>query len=370
MPLEARRGLQGFEDDLRAQAAYWAERGHQTYAGLLGSMESRLDGDAALRPRFEAAWAERSFSSVYERPLLVCASLRFGALLDERHPLRAFIGDEADGKAPIPGAALDDALREGAPFWSWLSTRFVQTNETTRAVAWRLALGALWPEAAAQPPLVLVDLGCSAGLNLVGDRLPMVWRDAAGAPLALAHVGRIRARLGLDRAPADVGDARQATWLRACLWPGQHARLARFDAALGLARAAAAAGELRVEACEAGAFPAVLDRICAEQPDAFVLAYQTVMIEYLEPAVRAAFEEGMGTWLDAHRGRAAWCRLEGAPRHLRQDALPAAIDVALRRASAAGGIERFVLARCEWHPEAVHVDAAAVADAANALRRA
>ncbi|MEJ7732278.1 MAG: DUF2332 family protein [Polyangiaceae bacterium] len=357
MPLEARQGLKGFDDDLDAQGAYFAERGHATYAALLAAVKARVAADDGLRARLDAAWAARTFSSLYERPLLVCASLRFGALLDAGHPLRAVLGDEADGKAPLPDGALDAALADGAPAFRWLAARYVQTNETTRAVAWRLAVSALWPAGAAHAPLVLVDLGCSAGLNLVGDRLPMVWRDAAGAPLCLAPVGPVEARVGLDRAPVDVNDATETTWLRACLWPGQHDRLVRFDAAVRLARAATAATEMRVEACEATAMPAALARISAAHPAAFVLAYQTLMAEYLPPDARASYEAALEAWLRAHPGRAGWCRLEGAPREMRRSELPAATDLAL---AGGAGVERFVLALSEWHPSAVHVEADAM----------
>src|SRR5688572_17971716 len=96
MAPEPRRGVNGFEADLDAQAGYFAERGHATYATLLAEVKARLATDAALVARLEAAWEARTFSSLYERPLLLCASLRFGALLDEQHPLRAVLRDEAD----------------------------------------------------------------------------------------------------------------------------------------------------------------------------------------------------------------------------------------------------------------------------------
>ncbi|HET7792662.1 MAG TPA: DUF2332 domain-containing protein, partial [Rhizobacter sp.] len=112
----------------------------------------------------------------------------------------------------------------------------------------------LWPalQAIAQRSgtdrLALLDLGCSAGLNLGVDvyRYGEEAEAQDGIPvLPCRHVGprhppraelQIVQRLGIDPAPVDMHDEAAVRWLRACLWPSNLERLRRFDAAVALAR--------------------------------------------------------------------------------------------------------------------------------------
>src|SRR5262249_28457342 len=127
---------------------------------------------------------------------------------------------------------LAEVLADAPPrLYANLATRRVQTNETSRAVAW------LWPAALAgcaddQRPLALFDLGCSGGLNLVGGRLPAPWARPGGAPIPAAPTPSIGGRHGFDLAPLDVERDDDLGWLRACVWPGETARLERLDAAV------------------------------------------------------------------------------------------------------------------------------------------
>src|SRR5262249_48846476 len=144
-------------------------------------------------------------------------------------------------------AALAEALAAApARLHVDLATRAVQTNETSRAVAW------LWPAwlagcgasgegqlagpspsregrnpsegsevVAGGRPLALADVGCSGGLNLIADALPRPWKDPAGQSVPTAARVRALGRLGLDARPLDVGRDLDVAWLRACIWPGE-----------------------------------------------------------------------------------------------------------------------------------------------------
>jgi hypothetical protein len=112
-----------------------------------------------------------------------------------------------------------------------LALRRVQTNDTSRALAW------LWPAAIAGcsdggRPLILVDVGCSAGLNLIGDALPHIWTTTAGGPLGVALRPQVLARFGLDGRPLEVGRPDDARWLHACVWPGEAERSQRLNDAI------------------------------------------------------------------------------------------------------------------------------------------
>src|SRR5690606_25196485 len=144
------------------------------YARLLEVLEPMLDGDFGAR--LAELWRGREFGSFYERPLLLANALRYEALRDgPAHPLwPGLVGMPPDPEA-ITGAAVRAAVapdRDG--FWRALVERRIQTNETSRAVAW------LWParlafEAGIRRPLALFDVGASAGLNLVADHLAAMW---------------------------------------------------------------------------------------------------------------------------------------------------------------------------------------------------
>lgn len=338
-----RSGIDGLADDL-AQLARSMETRVPVYQTLLRLVGEALDGD--IGRRLDKAWARRSFTAFYDRPLLLCATLRFDALREgPDHPLWAAIAADPPDPAAVTAEALAAALgreRERAAVWHALTRRSVQTNEVSRAVAW------MWPAALLVPPgmpLGLLDLGASAGLNLVADSLGLAW-TADGAPLAVGAAGEIRHRRGFDRAPLDVTREDDAGWLRACVWPGERDRMARLERAITAFRAAAGSPAPPVlETIEASQIPARLAEI-AVGPE-FWLGYQTVVREYLG-ASRQAYLSGMREWLAAApRGRALWVELE-APEQGASRERPAAIIGHARGAGSA--VVDAVLARCEYHP--------------------
>jgi hypothetical protein len=98
----------------------------------------------------------------------------------------------------------------------------------------------------------LVDVGCSAGLSLVVDRVGIDYGrgvavgDASSPVQVAASVvgdravpGRtlppVVARVGVDLDPVDVTDPEEARWLRACLQPDQPEQMALLDAEMALA---------------------------------------------------------------------------------------------------------------------------------------
>ena len=128
--------------------------------------------------------------------------------------------------------------------------RVVQTNEVGRCSALLPCLAAV--AETARQPLALVEVGASAGLNLLFDRYRYVFgpgletgpedsevvlRPRLGGehtpPLSVPVVSW---RTGLDRQPVDVTDDDAVRWLRACIWPEQHWRIELFDRASAFAR--------------------------------------------------------------------------------------------------------------------------------------
>lgn len=174
------------------------------------------------------------------------------------------------GGQRLPDAAFAACLAdfvdaEEAALRERIATRATQTNEIGRcAVLWPI-LHAL-ARRTGRTRIALLDVGCSAGLNLGVDR----WRyryvddrsdatlavvDGAGtgvpeiacrvvrmadgggmSPVVDGPAPQIVSRLGIDPSPIDVADAAAVRWLRACLWPHDTARRERFNAAVAVAR--------------------------------------------------------------------------------------------------------------------------------------
>lgn len=349
-----RRGVDELSEDLEVQRAFIAER-VPVYARLLELLQTELG--SGLRERLATYWAGREFSSIYERPLLLLAALRYDALCEGPvHPLHAAIV----GEPPCAECATAEALRaaldpDRVRAWGALATKFVQTNESSRAVAW------LWPaklmaDAAGWQRMALVDLGTSAGLNLIADALPMPWTRADGEPLQLTWRPEVVRRLGLDRSPLDVRDPLTAQWLRACVWPGEAARQLRLELGMAALRTALDGHATPTfTACDLGDAFAVLRALPVADP---VLAVQTIVRDYLPADVRAAHERSMREWLgERPAGSALWAQLELEPGgSSMQDAAGLSVELRGRR----GGLERHLLARCNPHPSVLQVDEAAV----------
>ena len=163
------------------------------------------------------------------------------------HPLAAIYAGESDADA---GAAFCEVIRTHADEVRWyLEHRRTNTNECGRAAVLVPALR--WVTDVVGEPIVLLDGGASAGLNLHLDRYRLDYGTAGATgpadspvriecavtgaapiePVAPAIAGRI----GLDSAPVDLADEDDVRWQLACVWPDT-GRLDRTRAAIELAR--------------------------------------------------------------------------------------------------------------------------------------
>jgi hypothetical protein len=171
-----------------------------------------------------------------------------------------------------------------------VATQPVQTNEVRRS--WTLLPGLL---AAAEGEVDVVELGPSAGLNLLFDRWR--YRYAAGtwgredAPLALdgkehgrvprallARQLAVRRRLGIDRNPLDVTSEHGALLLQSFVWADDEERLARVRTAIAEARRSP-------PEIVRGDFVELLPELLREL-ERPTIVFNTVSLEYVEPARR------------------------------------------------------------------------------------
>jgi hypothetical protein len=144
---------------------------------------------------------------------------------------------------------IDAALDTHAEFLTqWTTDHDVQTNEVQRSWALLPAFLSVWDGR----PLDLLELGSSAGLNLVWDRyryaygsgewgtgtLLLTGDDRTPPPAGLlAREVVVERRRGVDLNPIDATSGDGARLLRAFVWADQDARLERLDRALALVRA-------------------------------------------------------------------------------------------------------------------------------------
>jgi len=347
-------GAEDLISDFRRHVEVLGERA-PAYQSVLARVADLLCDPRAgplLTAAFARSWSRRSFSSYYERPLLLLASLRHDALLDgPAHPLWRAIGDvESDESAVTHEAVAQSLAPNRLGFWITLRTRRVQTNEVSRAVTW------LWPAALAgaadgRRPVSLVDVGASAGLNLVADRLPLHWSNQYGEKLATARGVRATARMGFDLRPLDVTDHDDLRWLRACIWPGERDRLELLDTAVAEFGNASPRAELEI--LTASAVPARLELLSRDAPpDGLVIAYQTLLDGYLRASEREAYDLLMREWLArAPAGAALWLKLEMGDET--EPIAPARIHALL---ASGGRAEPLTLGQTGYHPREVIVD--------------
>ncbi|HLJ81455.1 MAG TPA: DUF2332 domain-containing protein, partial [Ktedonobacterales bacterium] len=128
----------------------------------------------------------------------------------------------------------------------------VQTNEVRRCASLLPAFGIVAWEAG-DKPLALVEMGASAGLNLLWDRYGYDYGDRrygvvdSSVQLACEPRGalrppipdplpRVASRVGIDLSPVDLGDDDAVLWLRALIWPEHQERAALLDRAVEAAR--------------------------------------------------------------------------------------------------------------------------------------
>jgi hypothetical protein len=168
-------------------------------------------------------------------------------------------------------------------------------------------------------PIVLSELGASAGLNLHWDRFALDLGGALrGDPASAVTIApdwrgppppgpvRIAARAGCDRAPLDPSRDADRLRLLSFVWADQRGRLARIAAAITLA----AAGP-RVEKAKA---PDWLEaRLATRHEGAAHVVAHSIFWQYLSPAEAARCEAllaAAGARADAS-APLAWLRMEG-----------------------------------------------------------
>ena len=186
-----------------------------------------------------------------------------------------------------------------------IETHGVQTNEVQRCTM--LVPTFLAAASATGLPLELIELGPSAGLNLLVDRYRYRYANGSVGPadalleLTVEERGErvpaallerelvVRRRRGVDLAPVDATTADGYLLLRSFVWPGLDERVARLDAAIETLRRMPERPELI-----AGDYTDVLPTLLADRPaDALTVVFETFSTIYLPDAAARQLAEAL-----------------------------------------------------------------------------
>jgi hypothetical protein len=286
--------MTGLPSRLRAQAEQCALHGSPLTAALLSGAADDYDAEGPAYDLLQPFAAD---------PSSTVPSLRFtGAMhrlvLERRAPELALHYPSVGGTAPVrdvwPAARrvvaghldeLRDAVR-----------RPVQTNEVGRSAA--LYGGLLHLTAETGKPLRLLEIGASAGLNLLVDRFAYDVADGVvlGDPTSPVRLIRpwegdfppydvppkLVARRGCDPAPLDPGRADDRLTLTSYVWADQAERFARLRGALRVA----AEQPVEVERLPASVF--LQRELSRAEPGVATVVWHSVVWQYLDPAERSA----------------------------------------------------------------------------------
>jgi hypothetical protein len=331
-----------------ARQAQWAERLDSPFmVRLCAILGKRLDRETeAGRRVLEWPGVADAFSDAL--PLRLCGGLHAlvrrgdAPKLAHCYPPNPLPDRDALWTALRPVLADPDLLPwlEGAP----------QTNEVGRSAV--LMSGLLCVAERLRQPIELLELGASAGLNLILDRYgydlggvragdpasPLQLRpEWKGSPPPLAPVTMVRRR-GVDLKPLDP--RRDGDRLLAYVWPDQAGRLARLEAALAIA----AKDPPEVEPGDAADW---LEARLAEPQEAGVtrVVLHSVALQYFPEAAKRRIEAALAAAGAAASPAAplAWLQYEFDARDEK---------IALRLRTWPGGEER-LLAYCHPHGRSI-----------------
>jgi len=232
------------------------------------------------------------------------AAVQFLLLRGADHPLADYYPSVTETPR-APDDSLSDRLRDFCETYEddlrpLLATRRTQTNSVRRAAALYPAISHVARQV--DGPLALVELGPSAGLNLLFDRYRYEFGDRTAGPVDAPATVRttvrgdedpplpddppaVHSRVGIDLNPMDVTDPDDADWLRALVWPEHDERRRTLEGAIETAQRDPpnlVTGDLLED------LPAVLADVPDDVP---VCVFDTLVLYQVPEAVREQLDE-------------------------------------------------------------------------------
>lgn len=280
---------------LRDQAQACAGLGSPLTTRVLALLADRWSPPQALARRL-ADWPGDLSSNGASVPLRLAGALHAlvrAGMAPELAPLYADPGCVTD--AWLAGALERTLAAEEGFVLSFLDSP-PQTNEVRRSAA--LIAGAQWLYRQAGLPLILSELGSSAGANLIWDRYALLAGGAQVGPenavLTLtsdwsgplprsADHPPVLGRAGVDLNPLDPERDRER--LLAYVWPDQPDRIERTTRALD------EVARLSLPIARGDAVDWLAERLCSAPPGALHLIFHTIAWQYFPPDRQARGED-------------------------------------------------------------------------------
>ena len=267
------------------QADYCLRAGSPLTAAIIAGVAADLDAGGPTATLL-APLADSPPGSV---PSLRLTAALHRLVLERRAPALALHYPSVGGTLGDVWPVARDVIVDQLDVLHELVRRPVQTNEVGRSSV--LLGGLLLLAAELGLPVRLLELGASAGLNLVPDRYAHEVGDdvVLGDPSSPVRLGEpwhgsfppydvplaIVERAGCDPAPLDPTDTDDRLTLTSCVWADQLERYERLRAALQIASAA----PVQVERLSASSF---LERELAEpRPGVITVVWHSVVRQYM-----------------------------------------------------------------------------------------
>jgi hypothetical protein len=283
---------------VRKQAGVCESSGSPLYATLLEATAADVEAGGPC-------W---SVLTGNERPGSVLALRFMGAvhrlvLSGDAPALAAYYPSvTSPARAGDPRAAFGETVAGNVPRLRELVTQPVQTNEVSRCAV--LLVGFLTVARETGLPLRVLEIGASAGMNLLWDRYfyragERAWGDPA-SPVRLDDVyagecplldvsAEVAERRGCDLFPLDVGSEQTVLALKSLIWADQVERFATFEGAVSLAR------ESGAEVDTASAPDWLEAQLAAPRPGVATVVFQSYVQQFFSgitaARARRAFED-------------------------------------------------------------------------------
>jgi hypothetical protein len=238
-------------------------------------------------------------------PNLLFAAVQYLLFSGTPHSLSAFYAtcspSPSDPREAYPHFR-DFVLGHSSEVTSLLKSRLVQTNEVRRS-AYLLPALSFAANCFDFKPLALIEIGTSAGLNLLWDKYQYSYGDSvtygdlssevlvissfrgAKPSILKAPLPKISHRIGLDLNIVDTSIPDQVAWLRALIWPEHHERRALMDAALKKRR------EIELDFRVGDGFSMVSDLVKEIPKENVLCVYHTHVANQISQEARQSFLE-------------------------------------------------------------------------------
>ncbi|MGA7711333.1 MAG: DUF2332 domain-containing protein [Rhizomicrobium sp.] len=227
---------------------YWtffADEARRVGAPLYGRLSLGIGSDESLREFANGARPGQPPANI------LFAAVHFLLLRGVQHPLREFYRNLGGTSSEDPFPVFCDFVEKyRAELIPLIATRATQTNEVGRSAILHAAFRRVAMEA--RGPLNLIEIGPSAGLNMIWDHYAVRYRSADDTIVLgdselvidcelrgdirppLGQAPNIASRIGLERNPVDLSDPDRRDWLKALVWPDQAERFARLEKAIAI----------------------------------------------------------------------------------------------------------------------------------------